>query len=135
MTLLSTAPPGARLPAFDLDRARRFYRETLDLEPVIVGEDSLIYSVGGSNFVIYRSGSPLYRDCTELGCAVDDIRTAVAELKARGLSFSHMQPSTMEDEDVHEFTMTAPGGTELWIRSAWFEDTEQNTVGLVEVSS
>jgi len=53
---LSDARLAARLPATDIERARRWYADKLGLDPVEKRPGGVRYVVGGAEFAIYESG-------------------------------------------------------------------------------
>ena len=124
--MLSSARCQAALPAADLDRARRFYEETLGFIPVDVQPTGVRYEAAeGARFLVFPSSGRPSGTHTQMGFQVDDIAAEVAELRSRGVVF--------ETYDMPEFdpkTMTATFPT---ARSAWFKDTEGNLIGLVEL--
>ena len=55
--MLAEYPIHVALPATDLQRARRFYTETLGLTPEREGPDGLFFRCGGgTRFLLYASG-------------------------------------------------------------------------------
>src|SRR3954453_17769065 len=89
---LSNAKPATRLPAQDLDRARRFYAEKLRLEPSDERPGGLLYRFGAVEFALYQSVGQSPGTFTQMGFEVADVETTVAELRRRGVEF--------EDVDV-----------------------------------
>ena len=116
------------LPATDLERARHFYAEKLDLTPTVERADGLMYESGnGSAFLLYPTSISSRAGHTQAGIEVPDIESAVAELKARGVTF--------EDYDTPDVktvngVVTEPDGS----KAAWFKDSEGNLIGLVQFS-
>ena len=53
--MLTDARVSTRLPAKDLERARRFYFEKLGLEPVEERPGGIRYQCGGSSFALFQS--------------------------------------------------------------------------------
>src|SRR5437660_4288637 len=56
---MSNAHVVTKLPAQDLDRARRFYRDKLGLEPVEERERGLRFICAGAEFHLFSSSGPL----------------------------------------------------------------------------
>ena len=86
--MLANGRTAARLPAQDLDRARRFYAQKLGLEPVDEreGRGPLYRCAAGEFAVRLTRGSP--GSFTQMGWEVDDpIYATVAALKARGVAW------------------------------------------------
>ena len=76
-----------RLPAQDLDRARRFYAEKLGLEPSEERPGGLLYRCGGTAFVLFASSGASDGTFTQMGWSVDDLAATMAEMRARGVTF------------------------------------------------
>jgi catechol 2,3-dioxygenase-like lactoylglutathione lyase family enzyme len=71
--MLKDGRVATRLPAQDLERARRYYSEKLGLDPVEVREGGLRYVCGGSEFALFASAGAPSGDHTQMGWEVDDI--------------------------------------------------------------
>jgi catechol 2,3-dioxygenase-like lactoylglutathione lyase family enzyme len=124
--MLSSAQTYATLPAADLDRARRFYEETLGFVPADVQSRGVRYqAANGARFLVFPSSGKASGAHTQMGFRVPDIAAEVAELRARGVVF---EAYDMPEFDSQTMTATFPG-----VRSAWFKDTEGNLIGLVEI--
>ena len=67
-----------RLPAQDLERARRFYSEQLGLEPSEEREGGLLYRMGEGVFALFVSSGASSGEFTQMGWEVDDIEATVA---------------------------------------------------------
>jgi catechol 2,3-dioxygenase-like lactoylglutathione lyase family enzyme len=108
---LTGASLGVRLPAQDVERARRFYSEVLGLDPI----DE-------------RPGGLLYNCFT-----VPNLDDAVAQLRARGLEFEAFE---FGDLPVTDGIVTIPGyystKPPTGERAIWFRDSEGNLLGLGE---
>jgi catechol 2,3-dioxygenase-like lactoylglutathione lyase family enzyme len=52
--ILARGHVATRLPAQDLDRARRFYAEQLGLEPVDERPGGLLYRCGDTEFALFQ---------------------------------------------------------------------------------
>lgn len=84
---LARARVATRLPAQDLDRARRFYAEQLGMEPVDERPGGLLYRCGGTEFAVYRSTGTSPGTFTQMGWQVEDVEAVVTELRRRGVRF------------------------------------------------
>jgi catechol 2,3-dioxygenase-like lactoylglutathione lyase family enzyme len=69
---LAQARVATRLPAADLDRARRFYSEQLGLEPVDERPGGLLYRVGSGDFALFASAGRSTGEFTQMGFEVDE---------------------------------------------------------------
>jgi catechol 2,3-dioxygenase-like lactoylglutathione lyase family enzyme len=120
----------AKLPAQDLDRARRFYRDRLGLEPIEEREGGLRYVCGPTEFHVFASSGAASGRSTQLGFEVEDIEQAVADLRARGLEF---ETFALGDLKVTDQIVAVPNnypskGTGE--RGAFFFDSEGNLLAL-----
>src|SRR4051794_14508056 len=96
---LATAHAVAKLPAQNLDRARRFYRDRLGLEPVEEREGGLRYVCGTTEFHVFASSGAASGRSTQLGFEVQDIDQTVEDLRARGLEFESFDLGDLEVTD------------------------------------
>ena len=127
---LSEARIAARLPASDLERARRWYAEKLALEPVEERPGGLRYVVGGAEFAIYQSAGRADGSFTQLAFTVADIEAEVATLRAHGVVFENYDIPGLETVDgiaVIDGNYPSEGSGE---RAAWFRDSEGNMLGM-----
>lgn len=114
----------AIVAASDIERARRFYSDTLGLELMEDGmEGVLVYRTGATHLVVYPSelagtnkANAVVWDC---GADVDAI---AADLRARGVKFEHYEMDGVTYKDgVHD-----AGG----FRMVWFKDPDGNILHL-----
>jgi len=126
--MLTNSAVTANVPASDLDRARRFYADTLGLTPASENPGGLIYTTaGGTSFFIYQTEFAGQAGHTIAQWHVADVAAEVAELKAKGLEFEHYDlPGTSWDGDVA--TMGDMG------KAAWFKDSEGNIMCIDDMS-
>ena len=127
---LPDARIAARLPAGDLERARRWYAEKLGLEPAEERPGGLRYVVGGAEFAIYQSAGRADGSFTQLAFTVANIEVEVAALKARGVVFEDYDvPGLATVDGIAEIDGNYPSkGTGE--RAAWFRDSEGNMLGM-----
>jgi catechol 2,3-dioxygenase-like lactoylglutathione lyase family enzyme len=130
---LNEARVATRLPAQDLDRARRFYAEKLGLEPSEIRPGGLLYRCGGSEFALFQSAGSSPGTFTQMGFQVDDLNATVAELTARGLAFEEFDlPGLKTVDGITEVPGNYPSkGTGE--RAIWFRDSEGNLIGVGQV--
>jgi predicted enzyme related to lactoylglutathione lyase len=114
------------LPVQDMERAKSFYREKLDLSPTQERPDGVIYEVGGgTSFFLYESMGASKGDFTQMGFEVDDLMKVVTELSGRGVVF--------EQYDFPGLKTDADGIAEIaGERGAWFKDSEGNLLSVGE---
>src|SRR5689334_7616597 len=100
----------AKLPAKDLERARRFYDEKLGLRPFGEQGPHLFYDVGGARFLLFSSAGEPSGSHDQMGFVVDDIKARVGELRDRGVRFEQYEHTVDGIADFGE------------VRAAWFKD-------------
>jgi catechol 2,3-dioxygenase-like lactoylglutathione lyase family enzyme len=129
--VLARAKVVTRLPAADLERARRWYREVLELEPVEERPGGLRYVCAGGEFVVYASAGRSEGTFTQVSFTVDDHAEAVATLRARGVTFEEYDvPGLQTVDGVTEVAGNYPSTGAAGERAAWFRDSEGNLIGL-----
>jgi catechol 2,3-dioxygenase-like lactoylglutathione lyase family enzyme len=107
----------------DLDRAVAFYRDTLGLAFIAYFDPPglAFFDLGGTRLLL-EQGAPSAILYLEVG----DIGSQTRSLRAAGVDFVD-EPHFIHRDDAGTF---GPPGTEEWM--AFFRDSEQNLVGLVE---
>lgn len=127
---LDSAHAITKLPAQDLDRARRFYRDRLGLDPVEEREGGLRYVCGTTEFHVFLSSGSASGTSTQMGFEVDDLDRVLTELRERDLRFETFDiPNFTVDGDVVVVPNNYPskGNGE---RGAFFRDSEGNLLAL-----
>jgi catechol 2,3-dioxygenase-like lactoylglutathione lyase family enzyme len=128
--LLATARVATRLPAQDLDRARRFYAEKLGLEPTEERPGGLLYRFANGEFALYTSGGSSPGTFTQMGFEVDDLEAVVTALKRRGVVFEDVDVPGLETTDgIAKVEGNYPSKGGKGERAAWFRDSEGNMLG------
>ena len=109
----------------DLDRARKFYEDTLGLKTEDEMEGELLTMKSGDTLInVYRSEFAGTNKATALTFDVDDIDKEVSELKDKGVFFEHYEvPGLKQQGDLH----VAEG-----FKTAWFKDPDGNILSLIE---
>jgi catechol 2,3-dioxygenase-like lactoylglutathione lyase family enzyme len=132
-TALAHSDVATRLPAQDLDRARRWYSEKLGLDPVEERPGGLRYRCGSTYFVVFQSMGKASGESTQMAWEVDDIAAVVADLKSRGVEFEEVDSPGMHTVNgIADIDGNYPskGRGE---RGAWFRDSEGNLFGIGQV--
>ncbi|MET9961757.1 VOC family protein [Streptomyces sp. NPDC006326] len=130
-SLLGRGRVATRLPAQDLDRARRFYSERLGLEPVDERPGGLLYRCGGVEFALFASTGASPGTFTQMGWVVDDIEAVVAQLRQRGVVFEEVDvPGFRTVDGIAEIEGNYPSKGARGERAAWFRDSEGNLLGV-----
>jgi catechol 2,3-dioxygenase-like lactoylglutathione lyase family enzyme len=120
---LADAKVATRLPAQDLERARRFYADKLGLEPAEERPGGLLYRSGGGEFALFESAGSSPGTFTQMGFSVDDFDATVADLEARGLTFA-------EEYGIVDVEGNYPSKGGRGERAIWFRDSEGNLLGI-----
>lgn len=122
--MLSKAPVTPTLPVVDLNRARKFYAETLGLKEI--GEDGLggvFYECGkGTKLYIYQRSTPTKADNTACDFEVENLEAEMAELRSKGVVFEEYDMPGLKTENG-----VATMGN---YKSAWFKDPEGNILAI-----
>jgi len=123
--MLRDAPIMAILPAADIERAKSFYRETLNLRPLDfgVGDDAAFECGDGTRLYVYAKEGGTKAEHTVAGWLVEDVEETVEELRQKGVVFeTYDLPGLKTDErgiaDMGE------------AKAAWFKDTEGNILSV-----
>ncbi|NUR41070.1 MAG: VOC family protein [Streptomyces sp.] len=129
--ILARGRVATRLPAQDLERARRFYSEVLGLEPVDERPGGLLYRCGGTEFALFRSAGAAPGTFTQMGWEVDDLDGVVARLRQRGVTFEEVDvPGLRTKDGIADIDGNYPSKGARGERAAWFRDSEGNLLGV-----
>ncbi len=114
------------IPASDIERAKKWYAETLGFKPKYHDASGVQYIAGdGTEFSIYPSQYAGTNQATAMAFVAKDLSVEMKELKSRGVIFEQYDiPGVKTSEGIAEF---APGE-----RGAWFKDSEGNILALFE---
>ena len=109
----------------DIDRARRFYEETLGLDTKsAMGGEILEVKTGDTTLNVYKSEHAGTNQATALTFDVDDIESEVRELKDKGIFFEQYDMPGLERRgDLY----VGEG-----MKTAWFKDPDGNILSLFE---
>ena len=110
----------------DLDRARKFYEETLGLSAKEEMEgEVLTVTSGDTDITVYKSEFAGTNKATSLTFEVDDIDAEVKDLKDKGIFFEKYDLPGLEPRgDLY----VGEGG----FKTAWFKDPDGNILSLME---
>lgn len=126
---LSQASGETRLPARDLERARHWYAECLDLHPVAEREGHLVYRLAHGTFCLFASSGASDGSFTQLALEVGDIDAEVNALRRRGVRFEDFPAFAMTDGIADIAGEPGKGPAD---RAAWFHDSEGNLISLFQ---
>ena len=123
--MLGKADATPMIAVKDLDRARRFYEETLGLKTEDEwGGEGVTLKSGDTLINVYRSEFAGTNKATALTFDVDDIEREVSDLKEKGIFFEHYSlPGLEERGDLYV-------GDRM--KTAWFKDPDGNILSLIE---
>jgi catechol 2,3-dioxygenase-like lactoylglutathione lyase family enzyme len=123
--MLGKADATPMIAVKDLDRARRFYEETLGLKAKDEWGEGVTLESGDTRLNLYRSEFAGTNKATTLTFDVDDIDKEVQELKEKGIFFEKYDlPGLQEQGDLY----VADEG----FKTAWFKDPDGNILSLIE---
>ncbi|TDC59361.1 VOC family protein [Micromonospora sp. KC207] len=120
--MLADAPVQAAIPASDLERAKRFYRDTLGLTVSRATEDAVHFESGGAQFFVYPTSNAGQAPHTLAAWIVADLDAEMVDLQGRGVTFEEYDlPGLKTVNGIAEFAT---------MRGAWFKDSEGNILGV-----
>jgi catechol 2,3-dioxygenase-like lactoylglutathione lyase family enzyme len=128
--MLKDARIVAILPAVDIERAKEFYSEKLDLPTlgIPVPEDSVLFESGdGTMLYVYETEGGTQADHTAAGWMVESIEDSVNDLRDKGVAFEEYDMPGLETD---ERGIAKIDGA----KSAWFKDTEGNILSIFETA-
>ena len=125
--MLGKAGATAMIAVKDIDRARRFYEETLGLEAKdAMGGEVLEVKSGDTLINVYKSEFAGTNKATALTFDVQDIESEVRDLKDKGVFFEkYDMPGLEQRGDLY----VGEG-----MKTAWFKDPDGNSLSLFEGS-
>ena len=114
------------LPVTDVDRAQKFYSESLGLDYTGTNDEgSAIYALdGGSTLVLLPRPDSTPSESTAMSFEVDDITSEISALEGRGVVFEDYDLPELKTVD-HVCVMGAE-------KAAWFKDPTGNVLCLHE---
>ena len=120
--MLDQFPAHTTIAVADLERAKAWYADKLDLKPT--GEDpgGAWYESGGSTFSLFPTPFAGTAKNTVMEWTVDEVDKVVAELKSRGVTFD-----TFDMEGVTWDGDVASMGEH---KGAWFKDADSNILAI-----
>lgn len=124
--MLKNSPFYAGFAVDDLAEAKRFYGETLGAFQVVeIGNGLLSLQAGnGYSVLIYEKDRHEPAQHTILNFPVDDIETAVDELRSAGVEFEQYDQGPIK---TNEKGIATPGP-----KQAWFRDPAGNILSVIE---
>ncbi len=122
--MLADSTAIATIAVKNVQRAKKFYEETLGLKPLDSGQpDVLNYETGSTKILVYKSMFAGTNKATAATWELDDVEAVVNQLKSKGVSFEHYNlPGMTLKGDVHVSGK---------MKAAWFKDPDGNILALV----
>jgi catechol 2,3-dioxygenase-like lactoylglutathione lyase family enzyme len=122
--MLKSANIQPMLPVKDLEKAARFYDETLGLQRVHEEPGTVVtYRSGSTTLNVYKSEFAGTNKGTAAVWEVDDVESTVKELKGKGVSFERYDmPGLERHGDLYQ--------AEKGFRVAWFKDPAGNILSV-----
>ena len=123
--MLGKADATPMIAVKDLDRARKFYEDTLGLEAKEeMGGEILTVKSGSTPITVYRSQFAGTNKATALTFDVDDIESEVRDLQGKGIFFE-----TYDVDGLHKQGDIYVGEG---MKTAWFKDPDGNILSLFQ---
>lgn len=122
--MLGDKDAAANIAVKDLEKAKKFYEDTLGLTQVDAeGQEVIVYKSGNTKVNVYRSQYAGTNKATAVTWMVgEDIEGVVKQLKAKGIAFEHYDMLGVTREgDVH-----VAGNMKV----AWFKDPDGNILNI-----
>lgn len=125
--MLANSRVAAILPAVDLERAKKFYGETLGLTPVdLPGPGVAMFECGkGTALALYQRETATKADHTVAGWEVGNVEEVVQALRGSGVVFEQYDLLGLKTDELGI-------ATDGPVRSAWFKDTEGNILSVIQ---
>ena len=124
--MLDRFPTHTTLPASDLERAKAWYRDKLEMVPKSEDEGGVYYESGGRTFALFPTPYAGTAKNTAMEWSVDDVEAVVAHLKELGVSFDHY--------DIPGVEWAGDIATMGPFKAAWFKDSEDNILSVTQAA-
>lgn len=124
--MLTNSKLYAVLSTTDIERAKKFYGETLGLKPKTqegAPEDHIMFEAGnGAGLLVYLRSDPPKAENTVAGFDVANLEEEMAELRSKGVTFEEYDFPGLKTENG-----VASMGN---MKSSWFKDPDGNIISL-----
>ena len=123
--MLADHPVFPILLSTDLDASRTFYRDTLGLEILREDPDRIVFRCGSGTLLVITESTVGTSDTqTQMAWRVQDIRAALADLRARGVRIEeYAAPDPVTVDGIADMGHS-------W--AAWFVDPSHNVLAVVQ---
>jgi predicted enzyme related to lactoylglutathione lyase len=113
------------IPAKDINRARKFYEQTLGFKPSREIAGGVVYDFGDhTSGFMYPTPNAGTSQASQAFWQVDDLEREVAELRSKGVTFEEYDMPNIKTRNG----IFSGGGS----KAAWFKDTEGNIMALIQ---
>lgn len=113
------------IPVVDIERARNFYENKLELKLREEMDEGLFFEAGNHTQLYMYKRDSTKADHTVASFMVDDIENEVNHLKEKGIVF--------EEYNLPNLKTVNSIATYGNYKSAWFKDTEGNIIGITQM--
>jgi extradiol dioxygenase family protein len=125
--MFKNTPAFSSFSVNDLNKAKRFYGETLGLDVKEIPEGLELHLGGGASVFIYLSDDYKAPEHTVLNFKVDDIERTVSALEKRGVHMEHYDmPGIRTDEKGIFRGRSGPKAI------AWFKDPADHILSVLQ---
>ena len=125
--MLADGQVAATLAVSDIDRAKKFYAETLGFPVVLESPGGIMFQAGkGTALFVYPSGFAGTNKATAASFNVEDFDASVADLRSRGVSFMDYDFPGLKTENGVAQTPEGP--------AAWFADPDGNIIAVTQMA-
>jgi len=126
--MLKDGQTAATLAVSDIDRARKFYTETLGFPVTQESPGGILFQSGqGTAFFVYPSEFAGTNKATAMSINVDDFDATVADLREKGITFLEFDYEDFKTENGIMQTPDGPG--------AWFADPDWNIIAVTHMET
>jgi len=124
--MLGNASIAPTLPVNDLQRAVKFYKNTLGLKETNYSTDrGAMFEAGDGSYLFLYSRPNTSSEHTLAGFKVDDLEAVVKSLRSKGVEFEEYDQEDLKTDDLG---ISTRGN----MKSAWFKDTEGNILSVAQ---
>ena len=126
--MLKDGQVAATLGVSDMDRARKFYSDTLGFSTAQENPGGILYQAAkGTAFFVYWSEFAGTNKATAMTINVDDFDGAVADLRAKGIKLLDFEYPDFKTENGIAQTPEGP--------AAWFTDPDGNIIAVTQMET
>ena len=113
----------AKLPAKDVERAKKFWADHFGLQPVSDVDAHVRYDVAGTTLLVFLSSGSPSGDHDQFGLVVDDAEAEIDRLKKEGVVFPRFEGEGIREDGIMDLG---------FMKAAWFTDSEGNLISIAQ---